>query len=223
MARADSPVRLIDLMWQVRATIDASPTGWFDVMDALRPLVPTLWRRMPVQDKRLFLRHLARYWEVHRHLVPPATASRITALRATGRLHVHRGQITAVTPIADRLAVVADGGGTHENLALDADWLINGTGATADISSAASPLLRDLFSTGLARPDPMGLGVDAAPDGRVLSQAGIPSDVLLTLGPPLRGLWYETTAIPEIREQAAELARRITRDDLLRQRPDSAA
>ena len=223
MARADSPVRLVDLMRQVRATIDARPTGWFDAMDALRPLVPTLWRRMPVQDKRLFLRHLSRYWEVHRHLVPPATASRITALRATGRLHVHRGQVTAVTPIADRLAVVADGGAANTNIALDADWLINGTGATADISGAASPLLRDLFSTGLARPDPMGLGVDAAPDGRVLSRAGIPSDVLLTLGPPLRGLWYETTAIPEIREQAAELAQRITRDDLLRLRRGKAA
>jgi uncharacterized NAD(P)/FAD-binding protein YdhS len=221
MARGDGPVRLVDLMRQVRATIDAGPTGWFDVMDALRPLVPTLWRRMPVQDKRMFLRHVSRYWEVHRHLVPPATASRIRALRATGRLRVHRGRITAVTQHAHRLAVVADDGGA--TLTLDADWLINGTGATADISSTASPLLRDLFSTGLARPDPIGLGVDAAADGRVLSWAGIPSDVLFTLGPPLRGLWYETTAIPEIREQAAELARRITRDDLLRQRRGSAA
>jgi hypothetical protein len=26
---------------------------------------------------------------------------------------------------------------------------------------------------------------------------------IFTLGPPLRGLWYETTAIPEIRDQAA--------------------
>jgi uncharacterized NAD(P)/FAD-binding protein YdhS len=221
MARSGGAVRLVDLMRQVRATIDAGPTAWFDVMDALRPLVPTLWQRMPVEDKRLFLRNVSRYWEVHRHLVPPATASRIRALRAAGRLQLHRGRVTAVTQHADKLAVVADTGGG--SLTLDADWLINGTGATADISSVASPLLRDLFSTGLARPDPMGLGVDAAADGRVLNWAGLPSDVLLTLGPPLRGLWYETTAIPEIRAQAAELAQRITRDDVLRQRRGSAA
>jgi uncharacterized NAD(P)/FAD-binding protein YdhS len=221
LARTSGPVRLTDLMWQVRSTIATRPAAWFDVMDALRPLVPTLWQRLPVHDKRLFLSHVARYWEVHRHLAPPATASRITALRATGRLHVHRGRIAAVTQQADRLRIAAatvDG-----NLTLDADWLVNSTGATTDIASTASPLVHDLFASGLARPDPMGLGIDAEPDGRVLSRAGIPSDVLLTLGPPLRGVWYETTAIPEIRAQAAGLAERITRDHLVRQRPGSAA
>ena len=83
--------------------------------------------------------------------------------------------------------------------------------------------MADLFATGLARPDPLRLGIDAAPDGAVLDRAGSASDVLFTLGPPLRGLWYETTAIPEIREQAAALARRITRRHLVRQRPGSAA
>jgi uncharacterized NAD(P)/FAD-binding protein YdhS len=80
-----------------------------------------------------------------------------------------------------------------------------------------------LFSAGLARPDAIGLGIDAMSDGRVLSRAGNPNDLLLTLGPPLRGLWYETTAIPEIRAQAAGLAQRIARDNLLRQHPGSAA
>ena len=42
-------------------------------------------------------------------------------------------------------------------------------------------------------------------------------------GPPLRGVWYETTAIPEIREQAAALARQVTAGDRLSQRPGSAA
>jgi uncharacterized NAD(P)/FAD-binding protein YdhS len=30
---------------------------------------------------------------------------------------------------------------------------------------------------------------------------------MFTLGPLLRGRWYETTAIPQIRDQAAALAR----------------
>jgi uncharacterized NAD(P)/FAD-binding protein YdhS len=34
----------------------------------------------------------------------------------------------------------------------------------------------------------------------------MPSDILVALGPPLRGQLYETTAIPEIRDQAAALA-----------------
>lgn len=221
MTRTTGPVRLADLMWQVRSAIAASPATWFDVMDALRPFVPGLWRRMPTADKRLFLRHVARYWEVHRHLVPPATARRITALRATGRLLVHGGQVTAVTQHADRLRILADtGAGTVQ---FEADWLINGTGSTGDVETSASPLLRDLFATGMARPDATRLGIDAAPDGRVLSRAGVPSDVLFALGPPLRGLWYETTAIPEIRGQAAALARQIVGSDRVSQRPGSAA
>ena len=221
MTRTTGPVRLADLMWQVRSAIAASPATWFDVMDALRPLVPGLWRRMPAEDKRLFLRHVARYWEVHRHLVPPATARRITTLRATGRLLVHSGQITAVTQDADRLRIQADTGAG--SVQFEADWLINGTGSTGDVEASASPLLRDLFTTGMARPDPVGLGIDATPDGRVLSRAGVASDVLFTLGPPLRGLWYETTAIPEIREQAAALASQIVGSARVSQRPGSAA
>ncbi len=221
MTRTTGPVRLTDLMWQVRSVIAGRPSNWFDVMDALRPLVPGLWRRMPATDKRLFLRHAARYWEVHRHLMPPATASRITALRATGRLQVHRGTVMSVTQRADGLRILADTG--NDTVQLDADWLVNGTGSTADIAATASPLLRDLFSTGLARPDPLGLGIDTSPDGRVLNRAGVASDVLFALGPPLRGLWYETTAIPEIRSQAAALAQLITRDQRLSQRPGSAA
>jgi uncharacterized NAD(P)/FAD-binding protein YdhS len=44
----------------------------------------------------------------------------------------------------------------------------------------------------------------------VLDAAGRPGGTLFTLGPPLRGLWYETTAIPEIKTQAAALALRLS-------------
>jgi uncharacterized NAD(P)/FAD-binding protein YdhS len=81
-----------------------------------------------------------------------------------------------------------------------------------------------LFRDCLARPDPLRLGIDAMPDGAVLDAAGSPSSALFTLGPPLRGLWYETTAIPEIRVQAAALAQLITSERGVRQRsPGSAA
>ena len=47
--------------------------------------------------------------------------------------------------------------------------------------------------------------------------------LLFTLGPPLRGLWYETTAIPEIRTQAAALALRLTAAAPVPARPGTAA
>jgi uncharacterized NAD(P)/FAD-binding protein YdhS len=221
ISRTTGPVRLGELMWQIRQAVSANPANWPAVMESLRPYVPGLWRRMPAQDKRLFLRHVARYWEVHRHLVPPATASRITALRCTGQLSVHRGRVLSVRDVSGRLSVLIDAGADVLDIAAGA--VVNGTGATADITTTANPLLRHLFATGMARPDPLRLGIDATAQGAVVGGAGVPSDAIYTLGPPLRGLWYETTAVPEIREQAAALARRITAQHGLSRRSGSAA
>lgn len=221
-SRTIKQVRLTELLREVRTAIAASPASWHDVLSSLRPYLPGLWYQLPMADKRAFLRHVARYWEIHRHLVPPPTASRVAALRLAGRLVIHRGQVRAVRPDGERMRVLLDGGA--DTVELQADWLVSGTGATADITANASPLLRDLFRSGLARPDPLRLGIDASAAGAVIDAAGSPSDVLYTLGPPLRGLWYETTAIPEIRAQAGALARLITSDErLARRRPDSAA
>jgi uncharacterized NAD(P)/FAD-binding protein YdhS len=57
----------------------------------------------------------------------------------------------------------------------------------------------------------------------VLDAAGTPSPTLFTLGPTLRGIRYETTAIPEIRDQAADLARRLIARPGAREHPGSAA
>jgi uncharacterized NAD(P)/FAD-binding protein YdhS len=218
---ATGPVQLAELMWQVRSAIASRPGGWQDVMDALRPHIPGLWQRMPARDRRLFLRHVARYWEVHRHRVPPATARRITELRCTGRLSVLQGQVTDAAEQAGQVRLRVDQGGSTAELT--AGWLVNGTGPATDITRARDPLLRDLLDRGLARPDPLRLGIDAGHDGAVLDASGMPSGTLFTLGPPLRGLLYETTAIPEIRAQAAALSRRLTAGSRARQRPGSAA
>jgi uncharacterized NAD(P)/FAD-binding protein YdhS len=214
------PVRLGDLMWQVRAALSSRP--WQDVVDALRPQVPGLWLRLPERDKRMFLRHVARYWEIHRHRMPPATARQLTMLRAARRLSVQPGRVTGISETAGgRLRVaIASGGRLTER---EAGWVINATGPSPDITTTPDLLLRDLLAIGLARPDPFRLGLDATPSGAVLSADGQPSPVLFTLGPPLRGVRYETTAIPEIRDQAESLARHLTAALAVRPGPGSAA
>jgi uncharacterized NAD(P)/FAD-binding protein YdhS len=209
LAGPGGPVRLGELMWQVRAAMSDRPEAWEEIMDALRPHVPRLWQRLSIADRRVFLRHVARYWEVHRHRMAPDTARRVSALLGTGRLSVHAGQVRAVTPEPGVLRVRIEhaAGDSAEHAA---GWLINATGPDGDITRTGNPLLRDLFDRGLARPDPLRLGLDATPSGALLDTGGRPSGTLFTLGPPLRGLWYETTAIPEIRTQAAALALRLT-------------
>ena len=136
-----------------------------------------------------------------------ATARRIAALTPAGRLIVHRGRVTAASNMDGGLRVRIDQGGSSTEL--DVGWLINCTGAATDITTTADPLLRHLLDSGLARPDPLRLGLDADPRGALRDAADAPASDIVTLGPLLRGRWYETTAIPEIRDQAAALARHL--------------
>lgn len=225
IAAPSGALRLTNLIRDVRATVTAYPGHWQDVVDALRPQIPRLWERLPEADQRLFLRHFARYWEVHRHRVPPQTARRVAALTSSGRLSVHRGRIAAVSDQRDGLRVRIGQGGSSAEPAEPAElaelavgWLVNCTGPTADITATAHPLLRQLLDAGLARPDPLRLGLDTGPRGAVRDAQGRPAADIFALGPLLRGSRYETTAIPEIREQAAALARELLADPVFRNR-----
>jgi uncharacterized NAD(P)/FAD-binding protein YdhS len=232
---AAGPVDLAGLIRHVRSA--AGATGdWEDVVDALRPHTPRLWRQLSAEEQRLFLRHVARYWEVHRHRVPPATAQRIDGLKASGRLSVLRGRVSAVSEAPGGLRVrVEPGDGEPRGGELDGarraggpaeiavGWLINATGPAADVSAASDRLLRQLLDRGLAVPDPLRLGIAADAGGAVLGASGRPDGTLFTLGPPLRGQLYETTAIPEIRDQAAAPASRLVTMFRARSAPESAA
>jgi uncharacterized NAD(P)/FAD-binding protein YdhS len=67
-----------------------------------------------------------------------------------------------------------------------------------------------MLRAGDARPHPSGLGFDTDDDAAL-----VPVDDrarrILTLGTTRRGDLYETTAVPEIREQAAALAEVLLR------------
>ena len=204
---AGGALRLAGLIRDVRVGVAAYPGHWQDVVDTVRLQIPRLWAQLPEADQRLFLAHVARYWEVHRHRVPPETARRAAALTAAGRLSVHRGRVVAAIRQPDVITVRIDHGGSATELAVG--WLINCTGFAADITSTAHPLLRHLLDTGLARPDPLRLGLDTDPRGALRDAGGRPASDLFTLGPLLRGSRYETTAVPEIRDQAAALARHL--------------
>ncbi|MEV8637148.1 FAD/NAD(P)-binding protein [Streptosporangium sp. NPDC051023] len=198
----DGPLRLAGLLRAVRVAVEDNDGDWRGVVDGLRTHIPGLWARLSPDDQRRFLNLAARYWEVHRHRVPPATAARISGLRAAGRLRVLRGHVLGATPEPGGLTVRVDHDGAPGELHVG--WLVNATGPASDI--AQDPFLSRLFAAGLARPDPLRLGLDADSRGRVLDATGRPNHRIFTLGPPLRGQHYETTAIPEIRAQAAALA-----------------
>lgn len=187
---------------------------WRAVVDGLRPWTEALWAALPEPERARLHRHALRYWEVLRHRMAPEAAGRIEGLRRSGRLQVSAGRIVSVTATTGGVAVTirprrgrAPGAASSPaDVVIDAGAVVRCTGPREHLEAAGDPLLGGLFATGDARPGPLGLGLDVDPDGRLLDRDGAASDSLWPIGPLRRGALLETTAIPEIRVQAAALA-----------------
>jgi uncharacterized NAD(P)/FAD-binding protein YdhS len=119
----------------------------------------------------------------------PRVAASVTALQATGRLTITAGDAAAAIARA------------HPNT-----WIVNATGPDGDLRRSPDPLLRSLFQAGYATPGPCTIGLATSRDGRLLDGHGGAVPGLWTLGCTRRGDLWESTAIPEIRDQAEQLA-----------------
>jgi uncharacterized NAD(P)/FAD-binding protein YdhS len=176
------------------------------VMDALRPVTVALWRGFSDAERASFLRHLRPWFEVLRHRLAPQVGARVAELQAAGQLLQHAGRLVemAATDGALRVRFRRRGGPVPETLTVG--LAVPCMGPEQHLGHTSDALLRSLLQRGQARPGPQGLGLATAPDGSVL---GPLADRLWTLAGLRRGELWETTAIPEIRVQAEELARTI--------------
>lgn len=188
----------------------ATSTGgdWRDVFEALRPAAPLLWAGLSHRERRAFARHLQSWWDVHRHRMPAETAAGIERLVEAGQLEVRAGRVLCFAPGRRDVRVVVAPRGSRRTVTLHVSRVIDCTGP-APLARARHELLDRLVENGLVRPDPLGLGLDALPDGTLLRGDGGVARGLYAMGPLLRGVLWETTAIPEIRTQAVALARRL--------------
>jgi uncharacterized NAD(P)/FAD-binding protein YdhS len=197
------------LLRSLRAAADrhrAEGGDWREVVESIRSASPLIWSSWSLRERRRFLRHLQAFWAVHRYRVPPETAAVAERLAAEGRLRRHRGRVSAAAGGADgRLRVEI--AGPEGMSAVVVTSAMNCTGPNGDYRTVAHPLVRNLLRRGLIRPDALALGLDADDDLRVLDRSGRRSECIFALGPPVRGRWYETTAVPETRAQAARIAR----------------
>jgi uncharacterized NAD(P)/FAD-binding protein YdhS len=176
--------------------------GWRAVVDGLRPLTQELWRRLTLGERRRFLEVHARDWEVRRHRMAPEVALRLQSYRYDDRLAVHAGSLHTVEDLGERCRVsIAPG-----QAPVEVDAVVNCTGPLADVRRSADPLLRALVARGTVAPDPLALGIDATVEGAVIGVDGQVVDGLFVVGPPRKGTLWESTAIPEIRGQAAQVA-----------------
>jgi uncharacterized NAD(P)/FAD-binding protein YdhS len=184
----------------------AASNDWRVVIDSLRPYTPGLWEALPHPERARFLRHARWAWERARHRMPPQVERQVLALERDGRLRRMCGRVTSARPQQGQVELESWHAGACTRLL--ADLAIQTIGLDTDVRNTAHPLMRQMVTNGHVTPDPLGLGCQAMPDGR-LCHDGTPWPRLFGIGSLLRGARYESIAMPEIRLQARMLAVRL--------------
>lgn len=192
---------------------------WRAVIDAMRPIIPELWQALPLPEQKRFLRHVKAYWEVHRHRIAEGIAEVMDAAMESGQLNHYAGRIQSCQELENGVNVSICERGTQKNILLQVKRIINCTGANGDYRRLQHPLVASIQEQRLIRPNILSMGIDTAPNGALIDADGNTSQMLYTLGTPRKGNLWETTAVPEIRVQAANLAQELLKS--LNSKPDA--
>jgi uncharacterized NAD(P)/FAD-binding protein YdhS len=181
--------------------------SWHRVVDSVRSSTNQIWQALPLGDKRRFLRHARSYWEVFRHRMPAQVSKQIENMRRIGQLQIIRGRVSGATKYPDgQISVRVHSGNVAPEILIRAGRIVNCTGPQNDPRKWSNPLVRQIIADGIARPDPLHLGLETTNEGALIRADGTVWQHIFALGPTRKGTLWETTAMPEIRHQAADLA-----------------
>jgi uncharacterized NAD(P)/FAD-binding protein YdhS len=185
----------------------AAANDWRQTIDGVRPVTIATWQALSPEEQRRALRHAFRRWEVRRHRMAPEVTAVVDAWRADGRLRVLRGRVRSID-VADGLALVLDSAAIDRVVPVDV--AIACVGPSADPHH--DPLLSRAIRDGCLVRHPLGLGLAVDAVGRASRPDGTVHERLWTVGSLRKGAEWESTAVPELRLHARDVAAALTRD-----------
>ena len=182
---------------------------WQAPLDTVRVHIARLWSQASEAHKRQFVRHVRPWWESHHHRSPPLSAQLVARLQGQGRLRIQAASFKGLVPSQKGVAIAVRYRGEDVITKMLGAALINSSGIEYDWRRVARPLPQQLLKRGLIQPGPLALGIAADSTGAVLDARGEVSQRLFAMGPPLRGMWWESTAVTDVALQAKALAARL--------------
>ncbi|WP_404338436.1 FAD/NAD(P)-binding protein [Sphingomonas sp. MMS12-HWE2-04] len=184
--------------------------GWRNAVDELRPFTQAMWGNASEAERGRFLRHLRPWWDVHRHRLAPEVHARLMAVIERGQLDVIAGKTLSFSETPAGIDVKLRRRGQDAAETMSVQRIVNCTGPLGDLNRTDEPLLRTLAGRGVIRPDAAHLGIDVDNQGQTINAAGEANANLYALGPMTRGAFWEIVAVPDIRTQTWNVARRLS-------------
>jgi uncharacterized NAD(P)/FAD-binding protein YdhS len=214
LAGEPAPTTVLELYMRLRREVRAAAVArydWRSVIDAFRPYTERCWQALSQAERRRFLRHARAYWEVHRHRMAPAVAERLRNALDRKQLEIRKGRLLKIVDDGSDLIVSFRSPADPNVVQLRAAHVINSSGPQTDAGGLRHPLVASLLQRGLARPEPLGLGLEVTSDFRLVGADGDAASSLVALGPIARGGCWESTAVPELRVQCARVGKALAR------------
>jgi uncharacterized NAD(P)/FAD-binding protein YdhS len=184
----------------------AAGRPWENIIDALRQQAGTAWGTLDWPQRRVLLRHLRTWWDVHRFQCAPQIDAAISTAKANGAVHVRAARLLSVKETASGVSVLVRPRGGAATERIDVDVVIACTGPGHRSVTASHPVLRGLAEAGGLLPDPAALGIWVDANSRVRRADGSVWPNLFVAGPLARGTFGELMGLPQVNLQPRAVA-----------------
>lgn len=175
---------------------------WRSAVEGVRRELPAIWQKWGRNKQLDFFAKYLRWWNVRRHRASFEVHRELNKAIEDGRIRILQGEIVSVNEKDLRLELTLDSGER-----VFADLIINCLGYEGNSKTS---LIRSMVKENLAVIDEHELGIKTNfPSYQLIDSTGGAVPRLYAIGPVLLGERFETTAIPEIRSQAKEIAQNL--------------
>lgn len=158
---------------QLPKAYDWTEAKWQESFEAIRLILPQGWARLSDKDKQKIMKRCGAFWSLARYRAGPQAVVAGNALKAEGRLMMHRTRILAISHDGTDFQLQAKTGASYT-----AQAVINATG------TGKHPLCNRLIENGIAVSDCLGHAVRVNERCQIMNINGIAWDKLYMVGPP---------------------------------------
>jgi uncharacterized NAD(P)/FAD-binding protein YdhS len=199
----------VGVLRRVRAAVAADGTrgqSWHATLDRVREQGDAIWSALGPAERRRLVRHLRRFWDVHRFRIAPQVEAALAEQVTAGRLGFIAARLVDAREEADGILVRYRARGDAEIRTERFDTVVVTTGPDHSDILRSNPVFRSLAEAGLLDADPLGLGLKVTGRCRTVARDGTASETLFVAGPLARGDVGELMGVPEVVRHAERLA-----------------